>query len=143
MVFVDLLKDKRLYHVTDRLREEVISLIKRELSREDRILLVILFGGFIEREYTRDIDVAIYLRDPQDLLEDYRYIEGLQKRLSEEIQLPIDIVVLNHAPDSLFNTILINGRPIVIKDQRLYYGLRLLALDQRNYFYKLFFKHRE
>ncbi len=137
MESVDLLKGKRLFRVTEDLRRKVLKILGRELKRENRVLLAIVFGGFMETVFTRDVDVALYLRDPGDVVEDYGYAEDLGKRLSQEIGLPVDIVVLNHAPDSIFNKALIYGKPIVVKDWRLYDGLRLLAIEQKTLFHRI------
>ncbi|GEM_PF-2537171 len=136
MESVDLLKGKRLFRVTEDLRRKVLNILERELKRENRVLLAIVFGGFMETVFTRDVDVAVYLRDPGDVVEDYGYAEDLGKRLSIKIGLPVDIVVLNHSPDSIFNKALIDGEPIVVKDWRLYHGLRMLAIEQRERFYQ-------
>ena len=137
MESVDLLKGKRLFRVTEDLRRKVLKILGRELKRENRVLLAIVFGGFMETVFTRGVDVALYLRDPGDVVEDYGYAEDLGKRLSQEIGLPVDIVVLNHAPDSIFNKALIYGKPIVVKDWRLYDGLRLLAIEQKTLFHRI------
>ncbi len=137
MESVDLLKGKRLFRVTKELKEKVINILKKELEKEDRISLAIVFGGFLEAEYTRDIDVAVYLRDPRDLLEDYVYAEELGRKLLLKIGLPVDIVVLNHVSDLLFNRVLFYGEPVAIKDWRLYHGLRMLAVEQRKVFYNV------
>ena len=137
MESVDLLKGKRLFRVTEDLRRKVLKILGRELKRENRVLLAIVFGGFMETVFTRDVDVALYLRDPGDIVEDYGYAEDLGKRLSQEIGLPVDIVILNHAPDSIFNKALIYGKPIVVKDWRLYDGLRLLAIEQKTLFHRI------
>ncbi len=137
MESVDLLKGKRLFRVTEDLRRKVLKILGRELKWENRVLLAIVFGGFMETVFTRDVDVALYLRDPRDVVEDYGYAEDLGKRLSQEIGLPVDIVILNHAPDSIFNKALIYGKPIVVKDWRLYDGLRLLAIEQKTLFHRI------
>ena len=136
----DLLKGKKPFKVTSELREKIINIIKEALRGEDRVLLVILFGGFLEQEYTRDIDLALYVREPGDILDDYGYAEELAERLSKKTGYPIDIVILNHASDYLFNTVMLSGKPLIVRDYRLYYGLRLLAIDQRNFFRSLYRK---
>ncbi len=131
----NLLKGKKPFKVTRELRERVVDILRDNLSRDERVLLAILFGGFLEYEYTRDIDIAIYLVDPRDILDDYMYVEELSEKMKERIGYPIDFVILNHLEnDYLFNTILLKGIPVVVKDYKLYYGLRMLAYDQRFFF---------
>ncbi len=134
---IDLLKGKRLFRISRSLRERVYKTLYSVLSKDKRVVLAIVFGGFLYREYTRDIDVAVYLTGQGDVLEDYGYAEELSRKLSKEIGYPIDIAVLNHVNDTLFNTILLKGKPILIKNYRLYIGLKLLAHDQRTYFRKI------
>jgi len=139
MESIDILKGKKLFHVTEDLKRRVLETLRRRLRRERRILIAIVFGGFIDSSFTRDVDVAVYLRDPRDIIEDYGYVEDLGRRLSIEIGLPVDIVVLNHALDSILNRALVHGKPIVVKDWRLYYGLRMLAIEQKKLFHRLHF----
>ncbi len=131
MVFEDLLKGKKLFRVTEQLRSRVLAALKEELSKEQRILLAIAFGGFIEARYTRDVDVAVYIQDPRGAIEDYGYAEELACKLTGKTRVPVDIVVLNYAPDPILNNALTKGIPLVVKNQRLYYGLRMLAIEQK------------
>ncbi len=123
-----LVKGKKPRRVTEELREKVLGILSRELTREKRIVVALVFGSFIKRSYARDVDVAVYLRDPSDLLDDYGYAEELGKRLSSIIGFPVDMV---------FNEALIEGKPVLIRDWRLYIGLRMLAFDQRRFFRKI------
>ncbi len=132
-----LVKGKKPRRVTEELREKVLGILSRELTREKRIVVALVFGSFIKRSYARDVDVAVYLRDPSDLLDDYGYAEELGKRLSSIIGFPVDIVILNHVGDMVFNEALIEGKPVLIRDWRLYIGLRMLAFDQRRFFRKI------
>ncbi|OYT40439.1 MAG: hypothetical protein B6U89_02215 [Desulfurococcales archaeon ex4484_58] len=132
----DLLKNKKLFKVDDRLREKVFSILREELLKEEHILLAIVFGGFLEYKYTRDVDVAVYLSRSADLLEDYIYADKLSRKLTEKTGLPIDIIVLNQVKDPVFNRVLLRGKPLFIRDLRLYYGLKMLAIEQRNRFIK-------
>ena len=132
-----LVKGKKPRRVTEELREKVLGILSRELTREKRIVVALVFGSFIKRSYARDVDVAVYLCDPSDLLDDYGYAEELGKRLSSIIRFPVDIVILNHVGDMVFNEALIEGEPVLIRDWRLYIGLRMLAFDQRRFFRKI------
>ncbi len=127
-------KGKRLVRLTPREKEEILEALRRELEREDRVVLALVFGSILGSNLVRDVDVAVYLRDPGDPLEDYDYAEELSARLSRRISLPVDVVVLNHAPDYIFNQAVLQGVLIVEKNPLLYSSLRLLALEQRRRF---------
>ncbi len=88
----------------------------------------------MESSYTRDVDIAVYIDKPTDIVSDYGYVEEIASRLSLKTGLPIDIVVLNYASDPIFNRALLRGRPVVVRDKRLYIGLYLLAHEQKNRF---------
>ncbi len=42
---IDLLKGKKLFRVTIGLREKVLGILEEELSKEERVLLAIVFGA--------------------------------------------------------------------------------------------------
>jgi len=99
--------------------------------------LAILFGSFVEKNFARDIDLAIYLVKVTDLYDALEYSETLAKILKSEIGLPFDIVVLNFADEGLLMRAILNGVKIIDRNPLLYHGLRMLALEIKNRFTKL------
>jgi len=77
-------------------KEIVIKKVKALIKARDEILFAYLFGSFAEQESYHDIDLAIYL-DESDLFYDIELSGEIEKIL----QIPVDIIILNHAPDRM------------------------------------------
>jgi len=94
--------DEKLYHLTPKQREAIVSRLTEILQQEPTVLGAWLHGSFHEGLPFHDIDVAVYLdpdsgaaRDPLTLMPE------LGDRLERAVRLPVDVRVLNGAPLSL------------------------------------------
>jgi len=77
-------------------REVLVGRIRGVLEGRGEILLAVLHGGFLESEVFRDVDVAILLAlNVGDVI---GYVEDLREELERTVGLPVDIQVLNDAP---------------------------------------------
>jgi len=76
-------------------------------------------------ESFRDIDIAVYLEDPQDL---DRVLE-IGVRLEEKLGIPIDITPLQSLPPRFRLRVLTKGLPI-IEEPGLYEAILIQALDE-------------
>ncbi len=126
-----LLKGKKLFKVPKDFVEKVAKTIVDELYHEERIVFVMIFGGVLRKEYTRDVDVAIYLSPPDDIINDYGYAEELAKKISKHIGMPVDIIVLNHAPDYIINNVMLSGKVVIDRNPLQRLSLKLKALEER------------
>ena len=133
----DYIKGRKPFKVAQELRERVRVKIKEILKFREEIILAILFGSFVEKNFARDIDLAIYLVKVTDLYDALEYSETLAKILKSEIGLPFNIVVLNFADEGLLMRAILNGVKIIDRNPLLYHGLRMLALEIKNRFTKL------
>ena len=115
----------RYYRVSKEERETIIAKIKKILE-EENVLLAILFGSFVELNSFRDIDVAVYVRDSDDL----DFIFKLASRLEEELGYPVDVVPLNIIPPKFRHYILTKGVIIVEKKPGLYEALLIQTMDE-------------
>jgi len=97
----------------------------REVPRAEGVRLAILFGSFVELGSFRDIDVAVYLEDLQDL---DRILE-LGAKLEEELGVPIDVVPLQALPPRFRLRVLTRGMPVV-EEPGLYEAMLLQAVDE-------------
>ncbi len=130
----DLLKGRKPFRVSEKLRKNAVSRIKRLLEHRDEVLLAFVFGSFVERDFARDLDLAVYLAHGVDELEALEYSEKLSKEVEKEIGLPVDVVVLNGVDEGLLMRVILNGEKIVVRDPLLYHKLRMLALEVKNRF---------
>jgi len=97
----------------------------REILRAEDVRLAILFGSFVEADSFRDIDVAVYLEDPQDL----DRILKLGAKLEEELGVPVDVVPLQVLPPRFRLRVLTRGITI-IEEPGLYEAMLLQAVDE-------------
>ena len=75
----DYLKGRKPFKVTQELREKVQVKVKEILKFRKEIILAVLFGSFVEKDFARDIDLAIYLVKVTDLYDALEYSEILAK----------------------------------------------------------------
>jgi len=107
--------------------EEKRAIIEKlkEVLRAEGVRLAILFGSFVEADSFRDIDVAVYLEDPQDL---DRILE-LGAKLEGELGVPVDVAPLQALPPRFRLRVLIRGLPLV-EEPGLYEAMLLQAVDE-------------
>ncbi len=90
------------------------------LATERGVTFAYLYGSFVESESFHDVDVGVYLADVQPDQMTAAALE-LGQRLSERVHLPVDVRVLNGAPDSflyhvLQGRLLLSGDDTVLAD---------------------------
>ncbi|RLI13699.1 nucleotidyltransferase domain-containing protein [Candidatus Bathyarchaeota archaeon] len=113
-------------------KEHLLELLTKILASRPEPVFAVVFGGFLEDRPFRDLDIGIYLshtvRAAKDVIEASLYAEELASDLSSLIGLPVDVVVLNHAPIWLLHRAL-RGRVLVDRDPIFRIKLYLMALD--------------
>jgi len=114
-----MLGEKFRYYVVSREEREAIVAKVREVLEDEGVLLAILFGSFVELDSFRDIDLAVYTRNYEDL----SFIFRLANRLEEELGYPVDVVPLNIIPPRFRHYILTKGVVIVEEKPGLYEAL--------------------
>ncbi len=102
-------------------KEEIVKKIREALKKEEEVVFAYLHGGFLERNFFRDVDLAIWLENPE---KSFEYVLKLPSAL--RVSLPVDVQVLNGAPLPFQYRVMTRGRLIVSKDE----GLRSRVLDR-------------
>ncbi len=110
-------------------RERLVREIGRALSEVRGVVFAYLHGGFIERRFFRDVDVAVWLEDPRDAP---RIEVDLSAELSVRLGVPVDIRVLNGAPLPFRYHVFSGGVLLFSRDERL--RIRLVDETSRMYF---------
>ncbi len=82
-------------------KEIIIQKIKNIIQSHEEIIFAYLFGSFTEQEVYNDIDLAIYCDEDQPRISDLFYDVSLSREIEKAVQISVDIIVLNHAPDRL------------------------------------------
>ena len=82
------------------------------------VVLVFVFGSVVKGKMTpfSDLDIAIFFSKTTDL---YR-VNDLKEKLSEILNIAVDIVVLNNASPIIKMQVLKNGALLINKDPRTY-----------------------
>ena len=119
----------RWYAATREQREAVLRALREALEREEDVVLALVFGGFVQRERFRDIDVAVFIGRELGYAEAAAYAEELAAKLSRVAGYPVDVVVLNHSPAWIRKSAL-RGVPICVKDPTIFAALWLSAVDE-------------
>ncbi len=100
-MYLRILEDRRKFRFYRMLPEEksrVVKLLVEVLSQREEILVAVLFGGFVNCEIFRDVDIAVFtgFAVPYNQVEVYE--EELSRSLEKLISLPVDVRVIDYAP---------------------------------------------
>ena len=118
----------RAYRLSRDERGKVIDRLRGILSVRDEILFAVVFGSFLTAPAFHDLDLGVYVKTPQDILDSAVYAEKLSVELTKILGLPVDVAVLNHAPMWLRLRAL-KGEVVVDRDPMLRLALKLAAID--------------
>lgn len=86
-------------------KPEIISILEEELKTHSEIIFAYIFGSFIESENFNDIDIAIYINKEVHFDNPTGHEIQLSYNLQKKIGKPVDIILLNTAPDHLIHHI--------------------------------------
>jgi predicted nucleotidyltransferase len=121
--------DFRTFHMESEERERLLRGIKRLLEGVEGIVFAYAHGSFVELDAFRDVDIALWVKDPEDA---FNYAVHLSAKLEAEVGVPMDIHVLNDAPLPFKRHVFTKGELLLSVDE----GFRLMMLDEtlRRYF---------
>jgi len=111
-------------------RGKILDIIKCILEKEDYVELVVIYGGFLDSEVFRDIDVVLYMDGRLDPDREFIYIEELRDRLEKATGIGIDIQLLNEASPSFIYRVLSKGKVIVEKNVGISSILKIHSLEE-------------
>ena len=100
------------YKIEKKQKEAIITKLQALLSSEQEIKLAWLFGSLIRRDSIRDIDIAIH-SEPKLTFKDFL---NLNAQIELELGIPVDMLEIDDAPQSLKGNIFASG--ILIKGTR-------------------------
>jgi predicted nucleotidyltransferase len=103
-------------------RERIIAAVKNVLEPDDRLVFAYLYGSFARGESFRDIDVAVYLRDPNH--NPFHVSSDLKERISRTLRGAgvaadadlFDVTILNGAPFTFLRRIFVEGFLLIDRD---------------------------
>ena len=111
------------------LKNEGLGIINKKRMYQDfseifkkfeRVGLSYIYGSFLSRDKFNDIDIGIVLIDPENSYNDWEYGNMVGRELERSIKyrIPIDIRVLNNAPNYFQFNVLKYGKLIYCKDEK-------------------------
>ena len=103
----------------------MINLLTNALAKDDRVVFAYAYGSFIKEQSFRDIDVGIYVKNPEE--NPFVISSDIKTQLSrifkkENIELPadqFDIQIINHAPFTFLKRVFKEGILLVDRDPEL------------------------
>lgn len=106
-------------------REKIIPAVKNVLEPDDRLVFAYLYGSFIRGETFRDIDVAVYLRDPNH--NPFQVSSDLKECISRSLRGAgvaadadlFDVAILNSAPFTFLKRIFVEGLLLIDRDPEI------------------------
>jgi len=121
--------DFRTFHMEREDKRNLLRRLKGLLEGVEGIVFAYVHGGFVELDTFRDIDVALWVKDPEDA---FNYAVEVSAKLEAELGVPVDIHVLNDAPLPFRRHVFTKGELLLSVDD----GFRLRMLDEtlRKYF---------
>lgn len=100
------------------MKQEIVKIIKKELEKYDDIVFAYIFGSFVDSDRYNDIDVAIFLKNPEkDRLMEREF--ELERILEDKIRISFDVRIINFAPISFVYNVLKNKILIIDRDTSL------------------------
>lgn len=109
---------EKLFEIADSERELIKSRLKEFLEEKPGILFAYLHGSFLKTDRFRDIDIAIFLKEPASL--PLKHEVGLADELWRFLDKPaleFDIKILNSAPVYFQYEVIKTGEIIYSKDE--------------------------
>lgn len=117
----------RFYKLSRGEKERVMEALTMALAGRGEVALAILYGSFLKNISFRDVDVAVYVAGDVDPL-DYKF--QLEDELTKTLKLPVDVKILNHAPQWFLKKVIEDGRVLVAGTTMTAERLYLKALDE-------------
>ena len=106
--------------------------IKDYLFKRQEISMAFVFGSEASRSAgsESDLDIAVYFRPTRGEIEwesqtQYPEEDRIWLNLEKLAGKEVDLLVLNRAPATIFDTVLRKGKPLLIRDKGIYLDLLL------------------
>jgi predicted nucleotidyltransferase len=106
-------------------KKTMLNLLKKALTQDERVVFAYAYGSFVKEQSFRDIDVGIYVKNPEE--NPFVISSDLKTQLSragkkENIDLTadqFDIQIINHAPFTFLKRVFKEGILLVDRDPEL------------------------
>ncbi|MCD6569588.1 MAG: nucleotidyltransferase domain-containing protein [Deltaproteobacteria bacterium] len=82
-------------------KKEIIGKVRNFVENQEEIIFAYIFGSFPDNNIFNDLDLAIYIDENSTSPKKIFYEIELSNQLEDIIGIPVDVVVLNKASDSI------------------------------------------
>lgn len=103
------------YRIESKRKEEILKQISTKLKTLLEIEFAYAYGSFVKEDLFRDIDIAIYIKDRQRISLEHEL--DLEAELYRKIGFPVDVRVLNSAPNTFCFHAIKEGRLLFCKNE--------------------------
>ena len=112
----NMMTEFKYYELNEEEKKYILKKLREILSIEEEIVFAYVHGGFIERSFFRDIDVAVWIKS---LEKAFYYTVNYSVKLEIKIGYPVDVHVLNEAPLPFKYHVFTRGKLLFSKDEYL------------------------
>lgn len=116
--------------MADKNNQEETRLLKEYFAQKDDVLMAFVFGSYVRGQEMAesDFDVAVYFKAEKGVMEhkcDLDIESQIWSDLSAIVKKEVDLVCLNNAPASLVSSVVTEGIPLAVKDEKLFWEIYL------------------
>jgi predicted nucleotidyltransferase len=115
----------KVHTLNDIKKKEIINKVTRMLKEREEIVFAYLHGSFLTHDF-RDIDIAIFLKEDEDVL----YEVELGVELEKILGFPVDVRVLNSAPLTFRFKVIKDGLLLFSRDERMRSDFEALTISE-------------
>jgi predicted nucleotidyltransferase len=106
----------RYYELSAEEKARLLDFLRKRFERVDDIIFAYVHGGFLERNFFRDVVVAVWISDVEKA---FYYTVNFSAKLEVEAGLPVDLHVLNEAPLPFKHHVFTTGMLLFSKDEEM------------------------
>jgi hypothetical protein len=110
----------RYYKLSAEEKARLLDFLRKRLEGIDDIIFAYVHGGFLERSFFRDVDVAVWISDVEKA---FYYTVDFSAKLEVEAGFPVDLHVLNEAPLPFKHHVFTTGMLLFSKDEEMRHSI--------------------
>jgi len=112
-------------------KAKIEKAIEKFFKKQEDVDAYIIFGSFVNRNYFRDIDIAIISKKRISDLK----VEKIGSELELKIKIPVDIHIFSRLPLKLKYQALKTGKPVLLKNREYVLQQKLRTITEFLDFY--------